>query len=71
MSVIPDLSDEGLAQHFGDVLHEIPELWEALRRFEMQNRPKSVAGGFKVRSNSVSVERGGGVLRLRVGNAGR
>ncbi len=61
MSAIPDISDEGLVKQFGDVLFEIPELWEALRRFEMQNRP--VKGGFRMSMNGR-----GNVTRIRVGN---
>lgn len=68
---IPDLSDEGLVKQFGDVMFEIPELWEALQRFEIENRPRSVPGGFNVKGGSVSVQRGAGVLRLRVGNSRR
>lgn len=60
---IPDLSEEGLVKQFGDVLFEIPELWEALRRFELENRP--VKGGFRM---SVSGLR---ETRIRVGNPGR
>lgn len=68
MNVIPDMSDAGLVAQFGDIVHELPELYEALRRFEMQNRPRSVSGGFKVKSDSVSVERGRGMFRIQVGN---
>lgn len=66
-----DLSDEGLVRRFGDVMHEMPELYEAIRRFEIENRPAVVPGGFNVRAQSVSVQRESGVLRLRVGNARR
>lgn len=41
-----DMSDKAMFERFGDVLHEIPELWDAIRMFEMQNRP--VKGGLKV-----------------------
>ncbi|MEY9831111.1 hypothetical protein ABIA25_002926 [Sinorhizobium fredii] len=68
MSIIPDMSDGGLVAQFGDVLHEIPELYEALRRFEMENRPRSVPGGFNIKGSSLSVQRGGGMLRLQIGN---
>lgn len=69
MSMIPDLSDEGLVKQFGDVLFEIPELWEALRRFEIESRP--VKGGFKASGNAgVSVQRGRGVTRIWIGNSG-
>lgn len=68
MTVIPDMSDKGLVAQFGDVMHELPELYEAIRRWEMQNRPRSVSGGFKMKADWVSVQRGGDVLRLQVGN---
>ncbi len=61
--MIPDISDEGLVRQFGDVMFEIPELFEALRRFELENRP--VKGGFRM-----SVNGGGNVRRIRVGNPG-
>jgi hypothetical protein len=64
-----DMSDKAMAERWGDILFEIPELWDALRRFEMQNRP--VKGGFKVRGDAgISVESGtaaGNELRIRVG----
>lgn len=63
MSTIPDMSDEGLVRQFGDVMHELPELYEALRRFELQSRP--VTGGFKM-----SVNGGRSETRIRVGNSG-
>lgn len=70
MSIVPDMSDEGLVGQFGDLMHEMPELYEALRRFEMQNRPTQISGGFKMKADWVSVERGGGgVLRLQVGHS--
>lgn len=68
MSIIPDMSDAGLVAQFGDVMHELPELYEALRRFELQNRPKTVPGGFKMKADWVSVQGVGNVLRIRVGN---
>lgn len=66
---IPDLSDEGLVRQFGDVMFELPELFEALRRFELQSRPAVTSDGFKMRGSGLSVQRGGGMLRLRIGNA--
>lgn len=63
-----DMSDKAMAERWGHVLNEIPELWDALRIFELQNRP--VQGGFKVRGNAgVSVQGGaaGSELRIRVG----
>ena len=68
MSIVQDMSDEGIAAQFGDIVHEIPELFEALRRFEMQNRPMSTSGGFEIKSNWVSVQRSGSVLRIQIGN---
>jgi hypothetical protein len=68
MSIVHDMSDAGIAAQFGDIVNEMPELFEALRRFEMQNRPAMTSGGFKMRADWVSVQRGGGVLRLQVGN---
>ncbi|TBE45466.1 hypothetical protein ELH02_14320 [Rhizobium ruizarguesonis] len=69
MSMIPDLSDRGLVAQFGDVMNEIPELYEAMRRFELENRPAVNSGGFKMRGGGMSVNRGGDVPRIRVGNA--
>lgn len=68
MSIIRDMSDAGLVRQFGDLMHELPELYEALRRFEIQSRPRAVSGGFNMRAESISVQRGGGVLRLQIGN---
>ncbi len=65
-----DLSDEAMAVRWGHVLNEIPELWDALRKFEIENRPAVVAGGFNVKSDVISVNRGSrGMLRFKVGNA--
>lgn len=62
-----DLSDEAMAARFGDILFEIPELWDAIRKFEIENRPVVTSGGFKIKSDVVSVERRhGGVLRIGV-----
>ena len=71
MSMIPDLSDEGLVAQFGDIMHELPELYEALRRFEIENRPAMNSGGFKIRGSGLSVQRRGSMLRLQIGNSGR
>lgn len=68
MTVILDMSDKGLVAQFGDVMHELPELYEAIRRFELKNRPAVTSGGFKMKADWVSVQRGGGVLRVKVGN---
>jgi len=65
-----DMSDKAMFERFGDVLHEIPELWDAIRTFEMQNRP--IKSGFKVLGDAgVSMEScAGGVpaFRVRVGH---
>lgn len=66
-----DLCDEAMAIRWGGILHEIPELWDALRKYEIENRPSSVSGGFKMRADWVSVQCAGDVTRLRIGNAGR
>ncbi len=65
--MIADLSDEGLVAQFGDVLFEVPELFEALRRFELQNRPAVTSGGFKLKADRVTVDRSPTVLRFRIG----
>lgn len=66
-----DLSDEGLVRRFGDVMHEMPELYEAIRRFEIENRPAVTSGGFRMRADWVSVQRGSGdVTRIQVRHAG-
>ena len=66
-----DLSDEGLVRRFGDAMHEMPELYDAIRLFEYKNRPAVISGGFNVRSEVISVQSDGGMLRLRIGNTGR
>lgn len=65
--MIPDLSDRGLRTQFGDILLEIPELLEALRRFEIESRLSS--GGFKMRGDGMSVQRRGKELGIRIRNA--
>lgn len=71
MTVIPDMSDKGLVAQFGDLMHELPELFEALRRWEMQNRPTVVSGGFKMKADWMSVQGGSrSVLRLKIGHSG-
>ena len=68
--MIRDLSDKCLIEVFGDIMHELPELFHAIRHFEMQNRPRLASGGFNLKADWVSVERfGGNVSRIRVGNA--
>lgn len=66
--MIPDLSDRGLVERFGDVMFEIPELFEALRRFEIESRPRSVSGGFKMRGDGMSVKSRGNELGIRIGD---
>ena len=70
MSTNHDLSDEGLVRRFGDIIHEMPELFEAIRRFEIENRPTSVPGGFRLHADWVSVQRSRDVTRIRVGHPG-
>ena len=65
-----DMSDKAMFERFGDILHEIPELWDSIRVFEMQNRP--VKGGFKVRGDAGVLVQGGAAgseLRICVGQA--
>jgi hypothetical protein len=65
-----DLSDKAMAERWGHIINEVPELWDALRLFELQNRP--VKGGFKIGGDAgVSMNGGaaGSELRIRVGRA--
>lgn len=72
MDISRDLSDEAMAIKYGHVINEIPELWDALRKHEIKNRPMVVPGGFNVKSDAISVQRGSGnMLRLKCGNSGR
>ncbi len=65
-----DLSDAGLVAAFGDIMHELPELYEAIRHYEMQNRPAMTSGGFRIGADWVSMHCADGhVSRIRVGNA--
>jgi len=64
MSIVHDVSDEGLVSQFGDLMHELPELYEALRRFEIERRP--VTSGLKM-----SMDGRGNETRIRVGNSRR
>lgn len=65
-----DLSDAGLVATYGDIMHELPGLYEAIRIFEMQNRPVRNIGGFSIRADWVSVHRtDGNVSGIRIGNA--
>lgn len=68
--MLDDLSDRGLRERFGDVLLELPELFEALRRFEIERRPALTTGGFKMRGDGVSVQRLGNETRIRIRNSG-
>ncbi len=66
-----DLSDAGLVAAYGDIMHEIPELFEAIRRYEMQNRPVRNMGGFRIGADCVSVDCADGhVSRIRVRHPG-
>lgn len=64
--MIEDMSDEGLVSRFGDIMHELPELFDALRIAELQSRPAMNTGGFACRSEGISVvrERDGFVVRI-------
>jgi len=69
-----NLSDEGLVARFGDVMHEMPELYEAIRLFEIKNRPAVTSGGFRMSADWVSVSvdgAAGNVSRIHVGHSGR
>lgn len=66
MNPITDLSDEAMAVRWGGILNEIPELWDAIRLFEIKNRPAQVPGGFSLKSDAVSVQCDGKVLHLRI-----
>lgn len=60
-----DLSDKAMAGRWGHVINEIPELWDALRVFEMQSRP--VRGGFKIAGDAgVSMDGGAAGRELRI-----
>lgn len=65
-----DMSDKAMVERFGDILFEIPELWDALRMFEMQNRP--VKGGLKIGGDAgISMKRSaasGSAFRIHVGH---
>lgn len=65
------LSDEAMALRWGGILNEVPELWDALRRYEIKNRPCLTSGGFAIKADWVSVGCKRGMLRLQVGNSGR
>ena len=65
-----DLSDAGLVAAYGDIMHELPELFDAIRHYEMQNRPAMTSGGFRVCADWMSVQRvDGNVSRILIGNA--
>lgn len=72
MNIATDLSDEAMAVRWGGILNEIPELWDAIRLFEIKNRPAVTSGGFKMRGDYVSVQRHvGQVLSIQIRNPGR
>ncbi len=57
-----------MAERWGHILNEIPELWDAIRIYEMQSRPAK--GSFKVRGDAgVSMQGAGNELWIRVGLA--
>lgn len=66
--MLDDLSDRGLVEKFGDVMFEIPELFEALRRFEIERRPVVTSGGVRVQGRGVSMQRVGAKTRARIGD---
>lgn len=61
-----DLSDEAMAVRWGGILNEVPELWDAIRKYEIENRPAVTSGGFMMRADWVSVQRAGDVSRIQV-----
>lgn len=69
--MIDDLSDEGLVARFGDIMHEMPELYDALRIAEMQSRPVANRGGLACRSELVSMTRQRHGLVMRIGTRRR
>lgn len=72
MDIATDLSEEAMAIRWGGILNEIPELWDAIRHFEIKNRPTMSSSGFNLKADWVSVYSGpGSMLRLKCGNSGR
>lgn len=69
--MIDDLSDEGLVARFGDVMHEMPELYTALRIAEIQSRPTTNERGLACRSAFFSMARQRDGLVMRFGTRGR
>lgn len=64
-----DLSDEAMAIRWGGILNEVPELWDAIRLFEIKNRPAFTSGGFGIKADWVSVSvdgASGNVSRIHV-----
>lgn len=68
--MLDDLSDRGLVEHFGDIMFELPELFHALRMYELARRPALTSGSVRVHGRGVSVQRVAGKTRARIGNAG-
>ena len=63
-----DMSDKAMVERWGHILNEIPELWDAIRIYEMQSRPAK--GSFKVRGDAGVLMQGARKgLRIRVGCA--
>lgn len=63
-----DLCDEAMALRWGHVINEIPELWNALRKFEIENRSTSLPACFSIKDDLVSVQRVGNMTRIRIGD---
>ena len=64
-----DMSDRAMAERWGHILNEIPELWDAIRIYEIQSRPEKST--FRVCGDAgVSMQSGAGSeLRIRIGRA--
>lgn len=50
-----DLSDEGLVNAYGDILLELPELFEALRRFALKNRQFPAGQSVRLRHGASAI----------------
>lgn len=69
--MITDISDEGLVAQFGDIMHEMPELYDALRIAVMQSRPATREGGFACRSEFALMARQRDGFMVRFGTRRR
>jgi hypothetical protein len=65
-----DLSDKGLVERFGDIMLELPELFHAIRMYEIARRPVLKSSGVRVHGRGVSMQRVAGKTRLRIGDPG-